>query len=71
MLKAVIVILLLAVVISLFSSLTFLIRDSSRRSRVVNALVVRVVLSVLLLIVIGFALWSGEIQLRPNPATGL
>lgn len=71
MLKAVIVILLLAVVISLFSSLTFLIRDSSRRSRAVNALVVRVVLSVLLLVVIAFALWSGELQLRPNPATGL
>lgn len=71
MLKALIVILLLAVIVSLFSSLTFLIKDGGRKSRAVNALVVRVCLSVLLLLVIGIALWSGELQLRPNPATGL
>lgn len=71
MLKVLIVVLLLAVIASLFSSLSFLIRDESRRSRTVNALIVRVVLSVLLLAVIGFAIWSGELQLRPNPSTGL
>lgn len=71
MLKALIVVLLLAVIASLFSSLTFLIRDESRKSRTVNALIVRVVLSVLLLAVIGIAIYSGELQLRPNPATGM
>lgn len=71
MLKALIVILLLAVIASLFSSLTFLIRDESSKSRTVNALIVRVVLSALLLVVIGIAIWTGELQLRPNPATGM
>jgi heme/copper-type cytochrome/quinol oxidase subunit 4 len=70
MLKALIVVLLLAVIASLFSGLTFLIRDESRRSRTVNALIVRVVLSVLLLAVIGIALWTGDLQLRPNPSFG-
>lgn len=70
MLKALIIVLLLAVVVSLFSGLAFLFRDDSRRSRTVNALIVRVVLSALLLAVIGIALWTGELQLRPNPALG-
>lgn len=71
MLKVLIVVLLLAVIVSLFSSLSFLIRDESRRSRTVNALIVRVVLSVLLLAVIGIAIYTGELQLNPNPATGM
>lgn len=71
MLKVLIVVLLLAVVASLFSSLSFLMRDESRSNRTVNALIVRVVLSVLLLAVIGIAIWSGELQLNPNPATGM
>lgn len=70
MLKALIVVLLLAVIASLFSSLAFLIRDRSGRGRTVNALIVRVVLSALLLAVIGIALWTGELQIRSNPALG-
>lgn len=71
MLKVLIVVLLLAVIASLFSSLTFLIRDESRKSRTVNALIVRVVLSVLLLAVIAISIWTGELQLHRNPVTGM
>ena len=67
MLKAVIVILLLAVVASLFSGLFFLIRDQGRSRRVVNSLAVRVALSVLLLAVVLLALWHGDLSLNPTP----
>jgi len=67
MLKAVIVILLLTVVASLFSGLFFLIRDQGRSRRVVNSLAVRVALSVLLLAVVLLALWHGDLSLNPTP----
>ena len=52
MLKLAIVVLLFAVIISLFSGLFFLIRDGGKTNRVVNSLAVRVSLSVLLLAVV-------------------
>jgi hypothetical protein len=67
MLKAVIVILMLAVMVSLFSGLFFLIRDGGKTRRVVNSLAVRVALSVLLLAVILIALWQGGLSLNPTP----
>lgn len=67
MLKAVIVILMLAVVASLFSGLFFLIRDGGKTNRVVNSLAVRVALSILLLVVILIALWQGSLTLNPTP----
>lgn len=67
MLKAVIVLLLLAVIASLFSGLFFLIRDQGRSHRVVNSLAVRVALSVLLLAVVLIALWHGDLTLNPTP----
>jgi hypothetical protein len=67
MLKAVIVILMLAVMVSLFSGLFFLIRDGGKTRRVVNSLAVRVALSVLLLAVILIALWQGGLTLNPTP----
>lgn len=67
MLKAVIVLLLLAVIASLFSGLFFLIRDQGRSHRVVNSLAVRVALSVLLLAVVLIALWHGDLTLNPPP----
>lgn len=67
MLKAVIVILMLAVVVSLFSGLFFLIRDGGKTRRVVNSLAVRVALSILLLAVILIALWQGGLTLNPTP----
>lgn len=67
MLKAVIVVLMLAVVISLFSGLFFLIRDGGKTNRVVNSLAVRVALSLILLAVIVLSLWQGGLTLHPTP----
>ena len=55
MLKAAIVVLLLATVASLFSGLFFLVKDEGHGSRVVNALTVRVILAALTLAFIGSA----------------
>ncbi|MDN6319525.1 MAG: twin transmembrane helix small protein [Marinobacter sp.] len=67
MLKALIIILMLAVIFSLFSGLFFLIKDGGKTNRVVNSLAVRVALSVLLLIVILLSLWQGGLTLHPTP----
>ena len=67
MLKIAIVILLFAVIVSLFSGLFFLIHDGGKTRRVVNTLAVRVALSVLLIALLLIALWSGSITLNPTP----
>ena len=67
MLKIIIVLLLLAVVISLFSGLFFLVKDGGKTRRVVNSLAVRVGLSVRLLVLILVALWTGDLSLNPTP----
>lgn len=63
MLKAVIVVLLVATLVSLFSGLFFLVNDAGRTSRVVMALFIRVTLSALIVALIGWGFYSG--QLRP------
>ncbi len=68
MLKAVIVVLMLAVVVSLFSGLFFLIKDGGKTNRVVNSLAVRVLLSILLLALILIALLQGSLTLNPTPS---
>jgi branched-subunit amino acid transport protein AzlD len=67
MLKILIVALLMAVIVSLFSGLFFLIRDGGQTNRVVNSLALRVALSVLLLLVILLSLWQGGLTLNPTP----
>jgi len=67
MLKALVILLMLAVIVSLFSGLFFLIRDGGKTNRVVNSLTVRVALSVLLLLVILISLWQGGLVLNPTP----
>lgn len=67
MLKVLIVILLFAVIISLFSGLFFLVKDDGKAKRTVNALTVRVTLSVLLLGLICFAFLSGQLAVNPSP----
>ena len=67
MLKAVIVVLMLAVVVSIFSGLFFLIKDGGKTNRVVNSLAIRVTLSILLLAVILIALWQGSLTMNPTP----
>ena len=54
--KALVLVLLLAVLVSLFSGLFFLLRDGSHGKRTVKALTLRITLSLLLfaLIMIGF-----------------
>lgn len=61
MLKAAIVILLLATVASLFSGLVFLVKDQGHGSRVVKALSVRVILAALTLALIGWGFYSGQL----------
>ncbi|NWN92069.1 twin transmembrane helix small protein [Marinobacter adhaerens] len=67
MLKALIIFLMLAVIVSLFSGLFFLIRDGGKTNRVLNSLALRVALSVLLLIIIIVSLWQGSLTLHPTP----
>ncbi|HTN32965.1 MAG TPA: twin transmembrane helix small protein [Marinobacter sp.] len=67
MLKILIVLLMLAVMVSLFSGLFFLIKDGGKTNRVVNSLAVRVALSIILLVVILIALWQGSLTLNPTP----
>ena len=67
MLKILIVVLMLAVLVSLFSGLFFLIRDGGKTNRVLNSLALRVALSVLLLAVILISVWQGGLILNPTP----
>lgn len=67
MLKFLIVVLMLAVLVSLFSGLFFLIRDGGKTNRVLNSLALRVALSVLLLAVILISVWQGGLTLNPTP----
>ena len=65
MLKAIIVILLIGVLISLFSGLGFLFKDSdiTGSKRTLIALGIRITLAGMLLAVTGYGLYSGELQL--------
>ncbi|MDX1755976.1 MAG: twin transmembrane helix small protein [Marinobacter sp.] len=67
MLKAVIVLMMIAVLVSLFTGLVFLIKDGGRTNRVVNSLAVRVGLSLALIALIVVALWHGDLTLNPTP----
>jgi hypothetical protein len=61
MLKAAIILLLLAILVSLFSGLFFLVKDEGRTSRVVNALTVRVSLTALTVALIVWGFYSGQL----------
>lgn len=67
MLKVLIVVMLLAIVISLFSGLFFLVKDDGKATRTVNALTVRVTLSVMLLALLAYAVISGQLPINPSP----
>jgi hypothetical protein len=62
--KIILVVLLLAIVASLFSGLFFLMKDDSRQRRTLTALKVRVALSIVLLIFLALAFSQG--WLRPH-----
>ena len=61
MLKAAIILLLLATLVSLFSGLFFLVRDEGRGLRVVNSLSVRVVLTAITVALIAWGFYSGQL----------
>jgi hypothetical protein len=61
MLKAAIVFMLIATIISLFSGLFFLVKDDSRSNRVVMALTVRVCLAAITVILIAWGFYSGQL----------
>lgn len=61
MLKAAIVLLLIATVISLFSGLFFLVKDESRSNRLVIALTVRVSLAAITVGLIAWGFFSGQL----------
>ena len=62
--KIVIALAVVGILASLGSALVFLLRDRSGRSRTVNALTLRVGLSIALLLFIWFSYWMGWIE--PN-----
>jgi len=62
MFKIIFIFLFLLIIISLFSSLFFLIKDKSDKKRVVNALKVRVGLSIILFVILIIMYMNGYIQ---------
>lgn len=65
--KILIGLLLAGAVISLFSGLFFLVRDSGSESRTVKALTFRVAFCVAIVVVIGIMMATGQLQLNPTP----
>ncbi|MFU6374688.1 twin transmembrane helix small protein [Metapseudomonas otitidis] len=61
MLKALILMLLLAMVVSLFSGLFFLVKDAGKGHRLVNALTLRVVLAASILALVAWGFYSGQL----------
>lgn len=61
MLKAAIVLMLLATIASLFSGLFFLVKDEGRGSRLVNALSIRVGLTVITVALAAWGFYSGQV----------
>ncbi len=63
LLKPLIAVLFVAIVISLFSGLYFLLTDRGRSNRTVNSLVFRVGFSILLILVLIYGFYTGELGL--------
>lgn len=61
MLKAAIVLMLLATIASLFSGLFFLVKDDGHSTRLLKALTVRVTLAALTLALVTWGLYSGQL----------
>ncbi len=65
--KFIVILLLIFIMISLFSGLYFLVKDKGQTRRTVNALTVRIGLSLVAIAVIVIAAWLGLIELNPSP----
>jgi len=65
--KFIVLLLLGAIMISLFSGLYFLVKDKGQTKRTVNALTVRIGLSLVAIVVILIAAATGVIEFNSNP----
>ena len=65
--KLIVLLLLGFVIISLFSGLYFLVKDKGQTNRTVNALSIRIGLSILAIVVVMVAGATGVIELNPSP----
>jgi len=68
--KFIVLLLLAVIVVSLFSGLYFLVKDKGQTDRTVNALSVRIGLSILAIVVVMIAGATGVIELNPSPLSG-
>jgi len=66
--KALIIILLIGIVISLFSGLTFLFKDTGQpdSKRTLYALGIRVALATMLVLTVSYGLYTGELKMGAN-----
>lgn len=62
MLKAIIVILLIGVIISLASGLVFLMKDQGKSRRLLGSLGIRVVLATALMLTVAYGFYSGQLK---------
>lgn len=65
--KFIVLILLGFIIVSLFSGLYFLVKDKGQTNRTVNALTLRIGLSILAIMVVVIAGATGVIELNPSP----
>jgi len=68
--KYIVILLLCFVIISLFSGLYFLVKDKGQSNRTVNALTIRIGLSVVAIIIVLIAGATGILEMNPDPMTG-
>ncbi len=64
MLKFIIAVLALAMLVSLFSSAFFLLKDKGNTVRAIYSLRVRVTIAMLLLLTVGYGLFTGQLGLN-------
>jgi len=65
--KLLVLLLLGFTVVSLFSAMFFMVKDKGQTKRSVNALSVRIGLSIVIIVIIMIAGATGVIELNPNP----
>ncbi len=66
--KLIVLLLLGFTVVSLFSAMFFMVKDKGQTRRTVNALSLRIGLSIVIIVVIMIAGATGVIELNPNPS---
>ena len=68
--KFMVLLLLGFVIVSLFTGLYFLVKDKGQTNRTVNALSVRIGLSILAIVIVVIAGATGIIEINPSPLSG-